>query len=95
MRDDMVKVVQDRCRVALAAILNYKDREVDVHLPEHVRAELRTTVLREVNLFAEFVLDVLNTVQADRLVLNGQWLDQISRKLDDVYDAIVPAEANG
>lgn len=95
---EITKVLEDRCRVALAAILDYKDREVDPLLPPHVSAGLRTVVLRSVNLFAEFAADVATSVAAERLVLNGAWLDQIARKLDEVHERVVVddmCEANG
>ncbi len=93
--EELAKVIDDRCRIALAAILSYKDREIDPRVPDAVSVELRRTVLREVNGLAEFALDVISSVRDDRLVLNALWLEQLSAKLDQVHEAVVSNGAYG
>lgn len=86
--DEISHLIDERCKVALAAILTVKDREIDHRVPDDVSVELRRAVLREVNGFKEFVLEILASAQTHNLVLNQLWLDDLSRKLDDIYDAV-------
>lgn len=88
MEDELATLVDDRCKVALGAILRFKDTEIDPIVPAEVSAGLRRTVLREVNGFKDFLLEVLGSVHDRGMAVNQIWLEEIGAKLDDVHRAV-------
>lgn len=86
---DLATLVDDRCKVALGAILRFKDTEIDPIVSVEVSAGLRRTVLREVNAFKDFALEVLGSVHEQGMAVNALWLEEVATKLDDVHRAVI------
>ncbi len=79
--EDMAVKRRDRC---LAAILNVKD-ECDHHLPDDLSRRLRKVVLDQVNDLTDTLVDLLKTVNDDRIVVNEYWIE---RKFMEVRELI-------
>lgn len=80
------RLVRDRANEVIAAILHHKERFVDPALDDDTAARLRSVVLREVNAFKEFTVEILRSLDTGpAMVLN----EDLLRKLNDIHDAVV------
>lgn len=85
MQQPLVDFLHRRKQRTIASILSVKERDVDPHLPEHVRRKLRKVILDQVNELYDAVFDVAASLDSGDIALNEEYL----RKIDDLHAAIV------
>jgi hypothetical protein len=73
------KLVSRQRDRAIAAILDYKERECDRYLPEEVQKMLRKIVLDHVNDLTNFCLDLL-----DGAMVNDLYLEKLDKILERI-----------
>lgn len=78
---DMLSRRRDR---SIAIVLAMKERDCDGHLPRDASAKLRKVVLDQFNEFADFAIDVCNSLDTEDVVLNEDWL----MKLDEIHQVV-------
>lgn len=62
---------------AIAIILQTKERDCDNFLPREAQFKLRKTVLDQFNEFADFAVDICNSLDTGEFVLNEEYLVKI------------------
>lgn len=85
MNQTALSIMERRRNKAIAVILGMKEREVDPHLPNHLREKLRKVVLDQVNDYHELCLDVIRSLDTGEVTLNEVYLEMIS----DLHEAVV------
>lgn len=73
---EFLKKRRDR---AIAIILSHKERECDEYLPDRVAANLRSTILDQINDVCDFALDLLD----DDIDFNEEFLDRLYEIMKD------------
>lgn len=78
---EMLSKRKDR---AIATILSYKDLEVDPHIPQEIRVQLRKVVLDQLNDLYDFSLDLIRSVESGEVTINEEYVERLNAALDRV-----------
>lgn len=81
MVDDKGLLKRRRDR-AIATVLSFKEREVDIHLPPEVAQKLRKEILDQINDVCDLALDLLSPEDVI-------WNELFMQRLDEIHDAVV------
>lgn len=81
MDDATAKIIEKRARRAIATILGFKDREMD--LPDDVNDRFRKVVMDQVNELAHLSIDCLNSV-SDAKATNQLYWDLLQEIRDEL-----------
>lgn len=82
MDDATVRLIEKRARRAIATILGFKDREMD--LPDDVNDQFRKVVMDQVNELSHLAVDCLNSV-SDAKATNQFYVEVLQEIRDELF----------
>jgi hypothetical protein len=77
---DEKEFFKQRRNRAIAAILGYKDRELDQFLPPDISNRFRKEILFQINELSDLALDLIGSAGVNEVFLD---------KIDEIYAAVV------
>lgn len=88
MQDSVRQLLGRRKNRSIAIILSTKEDECDEYLPAESSHLLRKVVLDQLNEFHDLALDIMESLDTGRTMINDHWLEQLLIKLDQIYDKV-------
>jgi hypothetical protein len=85
---DVAALIERAKNRAIANFMGWVEREANRHLPADVRRNMRRAFLQEINDLADVAIEAVDAVADPADVVNGEWLERIERRIEDLHHTI-------